>query len=138
MLASSKLYSCLTKKYLKTQRKPKELEIMYQNTIYICIFWYSKICWFPMKNADVSRTQGLYHVIHLFFGSSLDKFHLCRKCVIDFRERGHFNPPPLPPVSEQPRKGPFWIGLIHKPPLIFKSNLELALLTILKERGLCK
>ena len=23
------------------------------------------------KNADVSRTQGMYHVIYIFFGSSL-------------------------------------------------------------------
>ena len=25
------------------------------------------------KNADVSRTQGVCHVIHMFFGSSLGK-----------------------------------------------------------------
>ena len=40
---------CLSKKPLKTQKKSKELEIMYQNVIYIFIFWYSKICWFPVK-----------------------------------------------------------------------------------------
>ena len=40
---------------------------MYQNAVYICITWYSKICWFPVKNADVSRTHGMCHVIHLFF-----------------------------------------------------------------------
>ena len=28
---------------------------------------------FRLKNADVSRTQGLCHVIHIFFGSSLDQ-----------------------------------------------------------------
>ena len=38
------------KKSMKNQKKLKDLEIMYQNTIYICIFWYRKICWFPMKN----------------------------------------------------------------------------------------
>ena len=31
-------------KSLKTQKKLKELEIMYQNAIYICISGYSKIC----------------------------------------------------------------------------------------------
>ena len=34
----------------------KNLEIMYQNTIYISISWSSKIYWFLMNNADVSRT----------------------------------------------------------------------------------
>ena len=28
---------------------------------------------FWLKNADVSRIQGVCHVIHIFFGSSLDK-----------------------------------------------------------------
>ena len=47
---------------------------MNQYAIYICIFWYSKICWFQVKkNADASRTKGLCQVIHIFlwifFGS---------------------------------------------------------------------
>ena len=28
---------------------------------------------FQRKNADVSRTQGVCHVIHIFFASSLEK-----------------------------------------------------------------
>ena len=32
-----------------------------------------KIADFCWKNADVSRTQGVCHVIHVFFGSSLGK-----------------------------------------------------------------
>ena len=28
---------------------------------------------FRLKNTDVSRTQGVYHVIYIFFGSSLGK-----------------------------------------------------------------
>ena len=28
---------------------------------------------FSWKNADVSRTQGVCHMIHIFFGSSLGK-----------------------------------------------------------------
>ena len=35
---------------LKTPEKLKKLEIMYQNEIYTCISWCSKICWFPVKN----------------------------------------------------------------------------------------
>ena len=33
---------------------------------------------FLWKNADVSRTQGVCHVIHIFFGSSLGKVELCQ------------------------------------------------------------
>ena len=33
----------------------------------------AKIADFWSKNADVSRTQGVCHVIHIFFGSSLGK-----------------------------------------------------------------
>ena len=33
----------------------------------------AKFANFQWKNADVSRTQGLCHVIHIFFGSSLGK-----------------------------------------------------------------
>ena len=38
------------------------------------------------KNADVSRTQGVCHVIHIFF-------HHCRICVTDFREERPFCSP---------------------------------------------
>ena len=33
----------------------------------------AKFANFQWKNADVSMTQGLCHVIHMLFGSSLDK-----------------------------------------------------------------
>ena len=39
------------------------------------------------------------------------KFHNCRICVTDFWEGGAFLPPP-PPIREQPRKSPSWIGLM--------------------------
>ena len=42
---------------------------MYQNAIDICIFYQNLL----MKNADVSRTQGVCHVIDIFFDSSLGK-----------------------------------------------------------------
>ena len=41
---------------------------MFQSAIYICISWYIDFLW---KNADIGRTQGVCHVIHKFFGSSL-------------------------------------------------------------------
>ena len=38
----------------------------------------SKCAGFRWKNADVSRTEGVCHVIYIFFGSSLDKVWLCQ------------------------------------------------------------
>ena len=37
------------KQSAETQKKSKELEIMCQNAIYICILEYTKICYFPVK-----------------------------------------------------------------------------------------
>ena len=31
----------------------------------------AKLADFPLKNTDVSRTQGVCHMIYIFFGSSL-------------------------------------------------------------------
>ena len=39
-----KIVTMFIKKSLKTQKNLKELEIMYQNAIFICILWYNKIC----------------------------------------------------------------------------------------------
>ena len=72
-LALSKLQPCLLKQPLQTQKKLKEVEIMQQNAIYICISCSRKIGWFPVKNTDVSRTQEARHVIHIFLASSLGK-----------------------------------------------------------------
>ena len=66
-----KVVTMFIKKTLKTQKKLKELEIMYQNLTYICVSWYS--CWFPGKNADGSRTQGMCQVIHIYFAFSLGR-----------------------------------------------------------------
>ena len=57
----------------KEFKKLKELKIMYENAIYIYISWYSKIFWFSVKNADVSRNQEVCHVTYIFFGSFLGK-----------------------------------------------------------------
>ena len=37
------------------------------------LFDTTKFADFRSKNADVSRTQGMCHVIHMLFGSSLGK-----------------------------------------------------------------
>ena len=52
----------MLKQSLNIQKKLEELEIMSQNTMI-----------FVGKNVDFSRTQGVCHVIHIFFGSSLGK-----------------------------------------------------------------
>ena len=89
---------------------------MYQNAIYICISWYNKICWFPLKNADVSRNQGLCHVIHISFWSSLGKIYLPSLIIVGYVwqiiGRGClFAPRPPSPIRDQPPKCPSWIGL---------------------------
>ena len=67
----------------------------------------TKIADFWVKNADVTRTQGVCHVIYTFFRSSLGKLYKCAKfyygrtCLTDFLGRG-----PFPSIREQPRKGP--------------------------------
>ena len=38
----------------------------------------AKFADFQWKNADVTTTQGMCHMIHRFFGSSLGKVQLCQ------------------------------------------------------------
>ena len=92
------------------------MEIMYQNTIYICISCIAKFVDSRWKNADVSRTQGCvawftYFLDLLWVRYNCAKFHYCRIYVTDFREGGPFCTPPPPPIHEQPRKSPSWVGL---------------------------
>ena len=77
-MTSSKLQPDLLKKSSKTQEKLKKLEIMYQNAIYIYISWYKKFADFRWKNDDISRTQGVCHVIQIISGSSSGKVYLCQ------------------------------------------------------------
>ena len=52
----------------------KELEIMYQYKVYICVFFdIAKFVDFLWKNAEVSRTQVVCHVILMLLGSSVGK-----------------------------------------------------------------
>ena len=84
---------------------------MYQNTIYICISWYSKICWFPVKKCwyqqnsrGVSRDSYIFLDL-LWVRYNCAKFPHCRICLTDFTP---------PPIRGQPRKSPSWIGLNHQ------------------------
>ena len=86
---------------------------MYKNVIFIYIFWYSKICWIPMKKYWFQlNSRGLscdQYIFWVFFGYGITaKFHLYRICVTDFREGDLFGPPPS--VSS-PKINQSWIGL---------------------------
>ena len=69
IFADIKTITRFINKYLQIQEKLKELEIMYQNAICICISWYYKICWFPVKkcwcqqNSEcVSRDSYIFRI----------------------------------------------------------------------------
>ena len=53
----TKIITIFIETFLKTQKELKELDIIYQNAIYICIFFYNKSFDFRSKNADFNRTQ---------------------------------------------------------------------------------
>ena len=70
-----------------------------------------------MKNADVSRTQGVCQVIYIFLwillrqGITVPSFIIVGY-VWQILGRGPFYPFP---IREQPRKDPSWIGLRYFP-----------------------
>ena len=71
-------YNKFIKNIKKTPEKLKELEIMFQNaniSVYPDISNFADFRW---KNANFSRTQGVCHVILIFFGSALGKVQLCQ------------------------------------------------------------
>ena len=76
---------------------------MYQNPIYMCISWCSKICWFPMKicwcqqnSRDVSR--GLYIFwIFLKQGISVPSFIIAEYVRRILGTGGQKGPPPTHP-----------------------------------------
>ena len=58
----------------KTFKDSKELETMYQSAVFMCISWYNKRFLFLVKrNVDISRTQGEFEMIYIYFGSSLGR-----------------------------------------------------------------
>ena len=80
---------------------------MIQNAIYICISWYSKICWFLVKkywcqqnSRGVSRDS---YIFWIFFGWGIT---VPRFIIVGFVWQIL-----VVRRSEQPRKSPSWIGL---------------------------
>ena len=71
---------------------------MYQNAIYICISWYNKICWFPVKKCWYQQNSRVCHVIHIFFGSSLGKVQLPSFIIVRYVWQiiGRWGLPPHP------------------------------------------
>ena len=59
------------KKIFKDSKKFKRLEIINQNAIYTVFLDNVKFADFLSKNFDISRTQGMCHLILMFFESSL-------------------------------------------------------------------
>ena len=68
-----KTVTVFIKKYLMTQRKIKRNRQIIKMQSISLFFGIAKFVDFQLKNADVSRTQGVCHVIHIFFGSSIGK-----------------------------------------------------------------
>ena len=90
----SKLWPCLLKQSLRTQKNLTELQITYQNAIYFCISWYSKNRWFPLKKKLMSvKLMGcvmwfIYFLDLLRVRYNCAKFHHCKICLTDFKEEG--------------------------------------------------
>ena len=100
---------------LKDLRKIRRIRNYVSKWIYICISWYSKICWFPEKKCWCQQNPSCVscdsYSFWNFFRYKSANFHHCRICVTDFREGGGFL---ALPIREQPQKSPTWIGLKQK------------------------
>ena len=102
---------------------------MYQNTIYICISWYSKICWFPVKKCwcqhNSTGASGDLYIVWIFFdhGRTVPSFIFVGYVwQILGRGGGAFGPAP---ILEQHQKSPSWIGLMSSNLLLAPRNLFL-------------
>ena len=62
-----KIVTMFIKKKFKVSKRVKELKLMYQNESISVFSDIAKFSGFRLKNVDVSTTQGVYHVIHIFF-----------------------------------------------------------------------
>ena len=89
---------------------------MYLNGIYICISWYSKICWFPVKKCWCQQNPSCvscdsYSFWNFFrYGITLPIFIIVGY-VWHILGRGAFL---VLLIREQPQKSPTWIGLKQK------------------------
>ena len=77
-----KIATIFIRKNFKECLNLKEIEIMHENAIFICISYSNKSCRFLVKNDDVSKTQRVCHVIYTFFGSSLGKVQVCQVSLL--------------------------------------------------------
>ena len=72
------------------------------------------------KNAGISRTLGVSHVIPIFLDLlyvryNCANFHNCRICVTDFRREAFLTPPLPPPIHEQPQTDKdYWRKTVSK------------------------
>ena len=96
------------KKVLKIRNSALKCNLWLYFLIYQTFLW---------KNPDISRNQGLCHVMYIFFGLLylryiFAKFHHCRIYVKNSRGGLGLSAPSL--ISRQSRKCPSWMGLIMK------------------------
>ena len=96
-----KIVTGLLKQSLNTQDKLKEIEIMYQNAIYISTSWYSKICWFLVKKCwcqqysrDVSCYSYVYFFVLLLLRCNFSSSFIIVGYVWQILGKGAFLPPP--------------------------------------------
>ena len=82
-LISSKLQPYLLKQSLKTQKNLKESEIIYQNAIYICISWYSKVYWFPVKKYWCQQKAGITVPIFVIVGYLWHPWKAPKKSILN-------------------------------------------------------
>ena len=78
--------------------------------VFLDIAKFTDFRWKMLMSAKLKEcvTWFIYFVDLLQVRYNSAKFHHCRICVTDFREVGAFLAPP--PIREQPRKSPSWIG----------------------------
>ena len=81
--------------FSKTMFKDSRKEVN-QNAFYTHIPWYSKICWFLVKNCWCQqKSRGVSHVIYFgYFLGKVYQVHHCRICMTDFWEGLAYPPPP--------------------------------------------
>ena len=84
-------------------KRLNKLEIMCWNAIYICISWFSKICWFSVKECWCQQnSSGMSRDLYIFFDLLWVRYN-CPKCHYRktyFREGAFL----VPTIREQPRK----------------------------------
>ena len=80
-------FGTLCIKRLKTQKNSKILEIMYNNEVYVCISWYSKTSWFPVKkcwcqqNSRLVSRDSYIFLDLLWVRYNCVKFHHCKSIL---------------------------------------------------------